>query len=154
VEDFQNISGKGIVATINRINYLAGNAKLMKQYDITIDNELKEKAENTTGTAIYFASGGDAKAIFVLKDKMKENAAEVVSSLQKQDIEVVMLTGDAENAAKEVAKDTPKLATKRAIVGINSPSRKVLLQAYNLILGKDAIKPFDDLEKAKDFLVS
>jgi len=105
VEDFQNISGKGIVATINRINYLAGNAKLMKQYDITIDNELKEKAENTTGTAIYFASGGDAKAIFVLKDKMKENAAEVVSSLQKQDIEVVMLTGDAENAAKEVAKE-------------------------------------------------
>jgi len=56
--------------------------------------------------------------------------------------------------AKEVAKDTPKLATKRAIVGINSPSRKVLLKGYNLILGKDAIKPFNDFEEAKDYLVS
>ncbi len=56
--------------------------------------------------------------------------------------------------AKEVAKNTPKLATKRAIVGIDSPSRKVLLQGYNLILGKNGIKPFNDLEEAKNYLTS
>ena len=104
VGDFQNISGKGIVATINHINYLAGNDKLMNQYEIKIEDDLREKAEKTTGTAIFFATGKEAKAVFILKDKIKENAAEVVRSLQKQDIEIVMLTGDAENTAKEVAK--------------------------------------------------
>ncbi|MCF8337084.1 MAG: heavy metal translocating P-type ATPase [Bacteroidales bacterium] len=106
VDDFQNLSGKGITATINGIDYLAGNFKLMQQYDIQIDRELNEKARASTGTAIYFAAGGDAKSVFILKDRVKENASKVIEALQKQKIEVVMLTGDAENTAHEVAQKT------------------------------------------------
>ena len=55
--------------------------------------------------------------------------------------------------AKKVAKETPKLAKKRAVVGIDSPARKVLLKGYNMIIGNDALKPFDSEEKALDWLV-
>jgi hypothetical protein len=57
--------------------------------------------------------------------------------------------------AKKIAKETPKLAKKRAIVGINSNSRTILLKAYNLVLGsQNAMKPFRSLEEAKEWLIS
>lgn len=56
--------------------------------------------------------------------------------------------------AKQIAKDTPKLAVKRAIVGINSTGRVILLKAYNMVIGaNNVIKPFSCIEEAKDWLV-
>lgn len=54
---------------------------------------------------------------------------------------------------KRVAKEMPKTAIKRAVVGINSNARKVLLKGYNLVLGGKGLVPFDTLQEAKDWLV-
>lgn len=54
--------------------------------------------------------------------------------------------------AKQVAKETPKLAVKRAIVGIDSPSRKILLRGYNMIIGGKGLEPFDSEKDALDWL--
>lgn len=82
---------------------------------------------------------------FIIKDNKEY--------LQLTDITNAFATPSYMKEAKKVAKDTPKLAKKRAIVGIDSPGRKILLKGYNLILGKEAIRPFDDLKNAKDWLV-
>jgi hypothetical protein len=58
-------------------------------------------------------------------------------------------------AAKEVARETPKLAKKRAVVGIDSPARIILLKAYNMVTGSEnGMKPFKSIDEAKDYLVS
>lgn len=54
--------------------------------------------------------------------------------------------------AKQVAKETPKLAEKRAIIGIDSPSRKILLKGYNMIIGGKGLEPFDNEKDALDWL--
>ncbi|MGK7394397.1 MAG: hypothetical protein ACNS62_07480 [Candidatus Cyclobacteriaceae bacterium M3_2C_046] len=54
--------------------------------------------------------------------------------------------------AKEIARDTPKLAIKRAVLGIDSPSRKVLLKGYNLIIGGTGLAPFDSEKEALEWL--
>ncbi len=102
----------------------------------------------------YQGCKSEDEMIEILKKAQEIIIRENKPYLQLTNISNAFATPQYMKKAKEVAKDTPKLATKRAIVGINSPSRKVLLQAYNLVLGKDGMKPFDDLEKAKDFLVS
>jgi len=102
----------------------------------------------------YQGSKSEDEMIEILKQAQEIIIKENRPYLQLTNLNNAFATPQYMKKAKEVAKDTPKLATKRAIVGINSPSRKVLLQAYNLMLGKDAIKPFDDLEKAKDYLIS
>ncbi len=54
--------------------------------------------------------------------------------------------------AKQVARDTPKLAIKRAIIGIDSPSRKILLRGYNMIIGGKGLEPFDGEKEAFEWL--
>lgn len=72
--------------------------------------------------------------------------------LQLVDFRGTIATSIYMNEAKKIAKETPKLATKRAIVGINNKSREILLQVYNLVIGKKGLKPFETLEEAKDWL--
>ncbi len=55
---------------------------------------------------------------------------------------------------KKAAQGTPKLAEKRAVIGIDSIARKVLLKAYNLVLGSRVYRPFNSEEEAKDWLVN
>ena len=54
---------------------------------------------------------------------------------------------------RKVAKGTPDLACKRAVVGVNSQGKKILLKAYNLVLRSSGLKPFNTMKEAKDWLV-
>ena len=101
----------------------------------------------------YKGSRNVEEMLVVLKQAQKIIIDENKEYLQLTDISEAYATQEYMQAAKEVARNTPKLATKRAIVGITSPSRKILLMAYNMVLGKNGMKPFDTLEQAKDWLV-
>lgn len=94
-----------------------------------------------------------AEMLVILKQAQKIIIQENKEYLQLTDISNAYATQEYMEAAKKVAKDTPKLATKRAIVGITSPTKKILLMAYNLVIGKNGLKPFDNLEEAKDWLI-
>lgn len=92
-------------------------------------------------------------------DLMKEAATLITKEnkqyLQLTDMTNAFATPGYMKEAKKIAKDTPKLAKKRAIVGIDSPGRRFLLKMYSLVIGSEnAIKPFKSLEEAKDYLVA
>ena len=55
--------------------------------------------------------------------------------------------------AKQIMKETQPFVLKRAIVGLNNPSKLILLNAFNKLLGKKKIKPFKTLQEAKEWLV-
>ncbi len=55
------------------------------------------------------------------------------------------------NYIRQLGKDTKHIPTKAAIVGITG-AKKVLLLGYNRILG-GAMRPFDDEEMAKEYLI-
>jgi Cu2+-exporting ATPase len=60
---------------------------------------LQEEAK----TVIFFASSKDILAILAIADRMKATSKQAVENLQKQGIEVYMLTGDNEQTARAVA---------------------------------------------------
>lgn len=104
INDFENYSGKGIAAFAEGEKFISGNRSFMEQNNIRVSEKLKNKAENATGTAVYFAMGNKVEAVCILNDEIKSNASDVVTSLKKKGIKVVMVTGDADKPAGEIAK--------------------------------------------------
>ena len=95
----------------------------------------------------------EAEMISFLKEAQKIVINDNKPYLQLSDITGVFLTPEYMKKLKEIAKETPKIAIKRAVVGI-TPIKKIILNTYNLILGKNGLKAFSNLEDAKDWIVS
>lgn len=92
-----NISGFGVVAEKDGDVILCGNEKLMNKYGVTFT------AESANGTLVYVARNGKFVGSIVVSDVIKEEAEEVIESLNKMGAKTYMLTGDNENIAKTVA---------------------------------------------------
>ena len=105
VEEFTNIPGYGVKAQHQGKSYLIGNSKLMKENNVDISRALSNEEElEKDGNSILFASEENVLiALIGVKDTIKGHAIEVVETLKKQEIEVVMLTGDNEKTAKTIA---------------------------------------------------
>ena len=95
----------------------------------------------------------EAKMIAMIKEAQKIVINDNKEYVQLSDITRVFLTPEYMKELKQIAKNTPKLATKRAVVGI-TPIKKIILNTYNLILGKNGLKAFSNLEDAKNWIVS
>ncbi len=108
VENFENISGKGVKGTINGEEVLLGNEALLKQFNIEIPENLKRKIvenQDKARTISYLAKGGKVLGFLSFSDKIKETSKKAIQFLQNQGIEVVMMTGDNEHTAKAVANE-------------------------------------------------
>ena len=106
VENFENISGKGVKGMINQEEILLGNESLLKHFNINIPEDLKQKVivkQNQAKTISYLAKGGKVLGFLSFSDQIKATSKQAIQFLQSQNIEVVMMTGDNENTAKAVA---------------------------------------------------
>lgn len=106
VNDFKAIPGYGIEGSIENNKYIIGNRKLMEQQNIEVPEEYEkdEQALVEDGNSILFvAINGKLEALIGVKDIVKEGINNTIEKLKKQNIEVVMITGDNEKTAKKVA---------------------------------------------------
>ena len=106
ISNFESITGKGAKALFLGETYFTGNKKLLVENSIEIENSLTEKAEQWSEeakTVIWFSNSQKALAIFAIADEIKPSSANAIADLQKNGIEVFMLTGDNEATAKAVA---------------------------------------------------
>lgn len=94
----ENISGKGIKAT-SKNTILCGNEKLMDEYSISYTKA------NEVGTIVYVAIDNKFLGYLVIADEIKEEAKETISSLNSINAKTIMLTGDNEKIASNVAKE-------------------------------------------------
>ena len=112
VTDVQEISGKGLVATVDGMQIAAGNLKLMEQLGIkcepcrrvgTVVYVAKKEAENP-------AAAGLAQFEYIghvlISDEIKPTSAEAIRAMKKAGVmKTVMLTGDITSMAKSVAEE-------------------------------------------------
>lgn len=103
---FESITGKGVVTDYNGNVFLVGNQKLLNDYQVVVaeaDLVQIENWQNEGKTVILFANNAGLLAIIAIADKIKTTSAKAINELQKQGIEVYMLTGDNVQTAKAVA---------------------------------------------------
>ncbi len=109
VDSFESISGMGVKAKVNNIDYLAGSEKLMVENRISLEPSIISKTEQLKAdgnTVIYFSNQKEVLAAIAIADRIKPTSEKAISSLTNNDIEVIMLTGDSFATAKLVAEKT------------------------------------------------
>lgn len=98
-DNTEEIPGCGICATVEGQRILAGNFKLMEQYQIACT------PLQADGTIVYVARNDEFLGTIVVGDTVRESTADTMRQLKANGVrKTVMLTGDVENTAKSVAK--------------------------------------------------
>jgi Cu+-exporting ATPase len=106
VENFESLTGKGIVGTIEGVKILLGNSKLMNDNGIDFP-EGRAKADELRAegqTVMFIAADGKVAGLIGVADTIKESAKAAIDELHRQKIEVVMMTGDNAKTAEAVAR--------------------------------------------------
>jgi Cd2+/Zn2+-exporting ATPase len=107
VEEFENHPGLGVHGHVQGRWVGVGREGLFAAHDIPIPGAVRETAENsrTAGqTALLVVVAGEGGGVIGLADRVRPEAAGAVASLKRLGVEeVVILTGDHEDVAREVA---------------------------------------------------
>lgn len=107
VEDFQMFPGRGISAVIGTEKIFCGNAAFLAEQQIAIDSRAKQVLERfgKEGKAVILVA--NAKSLLgavTLSDTLRNTAADMIGSLHKAGVHVVLLTGDHKQSAEYFAK--------------------------------------------------
>ena len=99
--DFTAVPGRGVTGQIGETDYLVGNRRLLAEYDVPLQSTSDHSCG--AGTMVYLAQGSEHFGTIILSDTLREDTKRAISDLKKMGIRTIMLTGDSENVAKEVA---------------------------------------------------
>ncbi len=105
--EFMSFPGSGIEADVEGTKVLAGNSALLAQRGLGLSGlepaalEISRQGK----TATWVAVDGHVRAVLAVSDSVKPRAGEAVAALQRQGLEVVMLTGDSQAMARSVASE-------------------------------------------------
>ncbi len=105
-EKFEAIPGHGIEVTIEGMNVLIGNRKLMDERGISLD-ELESHSDRLADegkTPMFVAVDNRISGIIAVADVVKESSAKAIKKLQSMGIEVAMITGDNRKTARAIAR--------------------------------------------------
>jgi len=104
--EFESVSGQGISGRVGECRVAVGNRTLMAQLDIDVST-LLERAEQLRAqgkTAVMVAIDGNAAGLIAVADPIKEHASDAIAALQREGMEVIMLSGDSATTAQAVAR--------------------------------------------------
>ena len=97
--DLKNIAGYGISAMVDGKKWLVGTLRLLEQENVDYPTGLTK----IVGTMVAVAIDGQYNGYLLLSDVPKEDASQAIDELERQGIKTVMLSGDRQALADEVA---------------------------------------------------
>lgn len=107
IEDFQSITGKGLIGIHQNIRYYIGSPKL---FSASVIEETAVKVQyrqfqEQGKTAMYFGTDEQILGVIAVADEVRDSSAAVISELHKLSIEhTIMLTGDNTKTAESIGK--------------------------------------------------
>ena len=107
VQEFSQVAGGGLIATVGEKRLVAGNARLMEQEGIStqeLTSQAQQLAEQAK-TPLYFALEGKLLGIIAVADKVKQTSASTINRLRAMGVKSVMLTGDQATTANVIGKE-------------------------------------------------
>jgi len=106
VEEFEAIPGRGITAVYNGVTIKIGNQAFIQDQNIDLSSsmQLVEKLQGEGKTTVLVSVNNSVIGIIGLLDTPKPGAKEAITALKSLGIQPIMLTGDNENTAKEIAR--------------------------------------------------
>ena len=100
IKDVKEVTGKGIVASIDEKQVLVGNEKLMQEYSINY-----EKSKEI-GTILYIAINNIFSGTVLISDRVKDDSIKCIELIKTNGIKkTIMLTGDKKEIAEHISKE-------------------------------------------------
>jgi Cu2+-exporting ATPase len=102
-----SIAGGGICARIDDQDYFIGSIEFItRQVDAEIPTSWLEQIANDAVTAVVLVRGNTVMAMFTFVDDLRDDARDLVASLQRMGKSVMLMTGDRSATARQVAELT------------------------------------------------
>ena len=102
LEDYKEISGKGVQAKILGQEVFVGKATLLQQAGVPVPDEVDQGQGKTQ---VHVAVSGQYAGYILIADRIKPGVKETIEALSKAGINTVMLTGDLREVAQSVAEE-------------------------------------------------
>ena len=118
VEDFVNLSGKGVKGVVGGVEYFVGNSKLINELGISFEKSLFDSYVEQGKTPVIIATKDRVLGFVIVSDEIKPESVEAIEKLHSLGIKVVMMTGDDDKVAKYIG----------GLVGIDEVIANVLPQ--------------------------
>jgi Cu2+-exporting ATPase len=106
--EFRSLTGRGVRATIDGIDYAVGGPALLRERQLDVPDDLAGavQAWEQRGAAVLHVVRGDTIiGSLALEDQIRPEARQAVDELKARGLRVVMITGDAEQVASAVGRD-------------------------------------------------
>ncbi|MEW1980820.1 heavy metal translocating P-type ATPase [Citricoccus sp. NPDC079358] len=105
-EDFANVEGKGVQGIVEGTPVVVGRESLLADWSQKLSPEIaqaKAQAEGEGKTVVAIGWDGAARGILVVADTVKPTSAEAIRGLKEIGLTPVLLTGDNEAVARQIA---------------------------------------------------
>jgi Cu+-exporting ATPase len=105
-EQFRSTAGKGVQGVIEGRHVALGTSAFLHELGISVDG-IGERATGLRAegqTVLFAAIDGRAAGVISVADSIKKTAPEAIAALHRQNIRIVMLSGDNRQTAQAVAK--------------------------------------------------
>lgn len=108
VESFLNTAGKGVSGIVDGLPVLVGTKSLMRDWAIAESAEATEtqhRLESEGKTVVLAAWDGVIRGVIAVADSLKPTSAEAISEFRRLGLEPVLLTGDNQTVAEQIARE-------------------------------------------------
>jgi Cu+-exporting ATPase len=105
-EEFQSVTGKGVMGRVDGHAVALGNLRLMQDLGVAVDT-LRAEADGLRGdgqSVMFVAVDGRAGGLVGVADPIKPSAGEALQALRESGLRIVMVTGDSRRTAEAVAR--------------------------------------------------
>ncbi|WP_282856892.1 heavy metal translocating P-type ATPase [Pseudoclavibacter helvolus] len=105
-EDFANVEGKGVQGIVEGTAVVVGRESLLADWSQKLSPEVagaKAQAESEGKTVVAIGWDGQARGILLVADTVKPTSAEAIRRLKEMGLTTVLLTGDNEAVARQIA---------------------------------------------------
>lgn len=136
-DTFTAIPGHGVKVVLEEKIVLVGTRKLMNDNNVVIDTIISqvEALEQQGKTVMFMAIDGQMAGLIAVADTIKEHSAEAVLELQKLGIEVWMMTGDNERAARAIAEQVGITKVMAEVLPKDKAEKVELLKQEGKVVG-------------------
>lgn len=104
-EEFKAIPGKGAYGKVEGKEVYVGSPGILKEMKIEIKNQRIKELQKQGKTVVFTLVDGKLVGAFAFSDRIRKESYEAVEKLKEIGLKVYMLTGDAEEVARWVAKE-------------------------------------------------
>ncbi|GAA9492801.1 heavy metal translocating P-type ATPase [Helicobacter pylori] len=111
----------GLKANYHNETLLVGSLKFLNAMGVNI------KAKESANIMVGFAKNKTLCALFILEERLKNNAKEVIQALQNKGLELEILSGDNESSVKECAK---KLGISNYYANLTPEDKAQIISSY------------------------